>query len=32
VETRGADVFAPKIGRYHPTGQTCGSHRSNRCG
>jgi hypothetical protein len=25
-------LFAPKIGRYHPTGQTCGSHRSDRCG
>jgi hypothetical protein len=24
-------VFAPKIGRYGPTGQTCGSHRSNHC-
>jgi hypothetical protein len=25
-------LFAPKIGRYHPTSQTCGSHRSDRCG
>jgi hypothetical protein len=26
------NVFAPKIGRSHPTGQTCGSHRSDWCG
>jgi hypothetical protein len=25
-------LFAPKIGRSHPTGQTCGPHRSDRCG
>jgi hypothetical protein len=25
-------MFALKIGMSHPTGQTCGPHRSCRCG
>jgi hypothetical protein len=25
-------IFAPKIGRSCPTGQTCGSHKSDCCG
>jgi hypothetical protein len=28
----GGHMFAPKIGRSHPTGQTCGPHQSDRCG
>jgi hypothetical protein len=24
-------MFAPKIGRPHPTCQTCGPHQSDRC-